>query len=119
MNAAILAASPYGKITQLISDHGTQFTGNKLDKKGIANHVFRNYVESTGIDFINARVGHPQTNGKLEKWFDCYKKHRGRFKSLQGFLHWYGMIKPHMSLKFNKAEKGVVSRFTEKISGYS
>ena len=104
LKAALRAAKPYGDIIQLISDHGTQFTANKLNQKGTAEHKFRMYVESRGIDFINARVSHPQTNGKIEKWFDLYKIHRDRFKSLKGFLHWYGKIKPHMSLKFNKAE---------------
>lgn len=104
LKAAILAAKPYGGITQLISDHGPQFIANKTDKKGAAEHKFELFVESNGIDFINARIKHPQTNGKMEKWFDLYKTHRNRFKSLRGLLNWYGNIRPHMSLRFNKAE---------------
>jgi len=53
---------------------------------------------------VLARVKHPQTNGKMERWFGCYKQHRDRFDKLEDFVNWYNDKRPHMSLKFNKAE---------------
>ena len=47
---------------------------------------------------------HPPTNGKIEKLFDTYEKHRDRFEQLDDFIDWYNNKRPHMSLKFNKAE---------------
>jgi transposase InsO family protein len=35
---------------------------------------FKIHLEKHGIKPILARIKHPQTNGKLEKWFDMYKK---------------------------------------------
>jgi hypothetical protein len=33
-----------------------------------------NYLEKHGIKPILAKVKHSQTNGKLEKWFDTYRR---------------------------------------------
>ena len=101
---AILSARPYGKIEQLITDHGIQFTVNKQDKKGRFRHAFKQYLEEKGIEHRFARVKHPQTNGKMERWFATYKQHRDRFENVDGFVDWYNDMKPHMSLNFNKAE---------------
>jgi len=53
---------------------------------------------------IHSKVKHPQTNGKIERWFSTYQKHRYRFDNLEDFVDWYNNKKPHMSLRFNKAE---------------
>ncbi|MCX5718428.1 MAG: DDE-type integrase/transposase/recombinase [Nitrospirae bacterium] len=101
---AIEFAKPYGGIRQLISDHGTQFTAPRRDKDGFADHGFEKILAESGIEQIFARVKHPQTNGKLERWFYTYQTRRNKFASLSEFLHWYNDMKPHMSLNFNKAE---------------
>ncbi len=33
-----------------------------------------------------ARIKHPQTNGKVEKFFDCYNRYRDDFESLDDFF---------------------------------
>lgn len=104
LNKAIEFVEPYGKIEQLISDHGTQFTANKKDKKGRSEHRFEQYLKEKDIEQLFARVKHPQTNGKMERWFVTYKQHRTRFDKLEKFVAWYNDKKPHMSLNFNKAE---------------
>lgn len=104
LDKAIEFSKSYGGIAQLITDHGTQFTANKRDKKGMAEHTFEQYLEKVGIELIHSRVSHPQTNGKIERWFDTYQKHRYRFDKLEDFVDWYNNKKPHMSLNFNKAE---------------
>lgn len=73
-------------------------------KKEEQNTHREQYLEKEGIEQVLARVKHPQTNGKMERWFGCYKQHRGRFDKLEDFVDWYNDKRPHMSLKFNKAE---------------
>ena len=65
-------------IRECISDHGTQFYADKRDKQGKADHFFENFLKEQGVRQILCGVNHPQTNGKVEKWFDFYEKHRGQ-----------------------------------------
>ncbi|MFH1126504.1 MAG: DDE-type integrase/transposase/recombinase [archaeon] len=104
LDKAIEFASPYGGILQLMSDHGTQFTASKKDKNDEAEHRFEQYLASKGIEPVHARVKHPQSNGKAEKFVDTYKKNRDKFDTLDAFVSWYNNKRPHMSLNFNKAE---------------
>ena len=93
-------ALKHGPIKQCISDHGTQFT--KTIGGGYSR--FKEYLKSKGIKQILCRVKHPQSNGKIEKWFDAYKNHRKAFKTKEEFLNWYNEIRPHRSLKFDILE---------------
>jgi putative transposase len=65
------------RIRECISDHGTQFYGVRRDKLGYAEHAFEVFLQEEGVKQILCRVNHPQTNGKVEKWFDFYEHHRG------------------------------------------
>jgi putative transposase len=92
-------ALKHGKIKQCISDHGSQFVSNLGgDSRFVA------YLERKGIQQILCRIKHPQSNGKIEKWFDCYNRNREAFNSAEEFLHWYNDIKPHRSLRFDILE---------------
>lgn len=93
-------ALQYGQIKQCISDHGTQFIKTLANK----NSRFVEYLKSRGITQILCRVKHPQSNGKIEKWFDTYKNHRKAFKTKEEFLKWYNKVRPHRSLKFDILE---------------
>jgi putative transposase len=92
----------------ILSDKGAQFYANKYDrtgKKGISE--FEKELEILGIDFWTARRSHPQTNGKMEKWFDTMKK---RFKKhpdegLHEFVKWYNEIRIHHALGYDAPEK--------------
>jgi len=91
-------ALKYGKIQQCISDHGTQF----IKQKGMKS-TFKDYLKTESIKQILCRIKHPQSNGKVEKWFDLYKNHRHAFKSDKN-IKWYNEIRPHRSLKFDELE---------------
>lgn len=93
-------ALKYGQIKQCICDHGSQFVSN-LDG---AKSRFVEFLKKKGIKQILCRVKHPQSNGKIEKWFDCYDRHREVFKTVEEFLHWYNDVRPHRSLKFDILE---------------
>ena len=49
-------------ISQVMTDHGTQFYANKRDKNGAADSRFENFLEKNKIKHIKARVKHPQSN---------------------------------------------------------
>jgi transposase InsO family protein len=89
----------YGQIKQCISDHGAQFMNNM---EGYSE--FQEFLKQKGIKFIPCKVKHPQSNGKIEKWFDCYDRHRKAFKTKEEFLHWYNEVRPHRSLDFENLE---------------
>ena len=95
----MMLALEHGKIKQCICDHGSQFISNLG-----GDSRFAAFLEKNGIKQILCRIKHPQSNGKIEKWFGCYDRHREAFNSIEEFLHWYNDIKPHRSLKFDILE---------------
>lgn len=92
----------------ILSDKGSQFYANKYDKTGQKGMCkFEQELAQLTIDFWTSRRNHPQTNGKMEKWFDTMKK---RFKkhpdeSLQTFVRWYNEERIHYSLSYDTPEK--------------
>jgi len=93
-------ALKHGKIKQCISDHGAQFVANIIDAEG----RFTTFLKENGIKQILCKVRYPQSNGKIERWFECYDRHREAFKTKDDFLHWYNDLRPHRSLKFEILE---------------
>ena len=93
-------ALKHGKIKQCISDHGSTFTSNFVDAKS----RFREYLVSKGIKPILCKIRHPRSNGKIEKWFQAYDRHRQAYKTIEEFLFWYNDLKPHKALKFDELE---------------
>ncbi len=85
-------------IEQAITDRGSQFYANKKDKNDESESSFEEFLEKNGIKHIKARVKHPQTNGKVEKWYDLYEKHRSKFEIFNDFVNWYNTIRFHESL---------------------
>ena len=94
----------FGKPDEILTDHGTQFVASRKDKKGYAKHKFGAFLEENGIRHILARVHHPQTNGKIERFFGLLEAKKSLFNSVDKFIHWYNYDKPHMSLDFDNAE---------------
>ena len=92
-------ALEYGKIKQCISDRGSQFMNNM---EGYSE--FQEFLKLVGIKHIKTKIKHPQSNGKIEKWFECYDRHRKAFEIKEEFLKWYNEIRPHRSLNFEMLE---------------
>ena len=92
-------ASKHGKIKQCISDHGSQFVSNSGGKS-----VFVEFLASRGIQQILCRIKHPQSNGKVEKFFSLYKARRHLFPSKEEFVTWYNEVRPHRCLQFEELE---------------
>jgi len=92
-------ARTHGTILQCISDHSSQFTNNHDGES-----KFAAYLDANGIKQILARVKHPQTNGKIERWFQTYEQHRDTFNTVEEFMHWYNAVRPHRGLRFEELE---------------
>ncbi len=85
-----------GKPLQILTDNGVQFTPARGDKG-----PFGIWCEKQGIQHILGRVAHPQTNGKVERFFGTYKTERDeRFETLNAFLTSYNEIKIHQSISY-------------------
>jgi len=85
-------------LEELISDNGSEFGAHRKNGKKEWDSRFKRHLESLGIKLITSRIKHPQTNGKIEKLFDCYNRYRDDFESLDDFVYWYNDVRFHESL---------------------
>lgn len=85
----------------LNSDRGSQFIPNKYDKRGKANHEFQEALKELGILFIPSKRRHPQTNGKMERFFGILdKEFDERFATLDEFIEWYNNERPSEAIDY-------------------
>jgi putative transposase len=92
----------------ILSDKGTQFYANIKTKEGQrAVSCFEKELSKQGISLWTSRRNHPQTNGKMEKWFDTMKKRKKRHpeETLQDFVKWYNEWRIHHALGYDTPEK--------------
>lgn len=92
----------------MLSDKGSQFYANirtKSGEKGISQ--FEEEVSSLGIDFWTSRRNHPQTNGKMEKWFDTMKKRKKKHpkETFHEFIKWYNEERIHHALGYKTPDE--------------
>ena len=95
----MIEALQQGKILQCIMDHGAQFISNVG-----GDSKFQSFLSEKEIKPILCRIKHPQSNGKIERWFETYDRHRPAFKTKEEFLSWYNERRPHRSLNFKELE---------------
>ena len=85
----------------VLSDKGTQFYTSKKNHKGERTvSVYEHVLDQLGIDAWTSRRQHPQTNGKMEKWFHTMKRTMHRFSTLQDFVRWYNEERIHHALHY-------------------
>ena len=101
LNAAI---RKHGKPKSILSDHGTTFYAveSVAREKGLTE--FEKYLLKNKIRFITGRVDHPQTNGKIEKFFDIFENKVKFFSSIYEFMYWYNHVRPHGAFDLSKLE---------------
>lgn len=105
------AICSYGRPNQILADRGTQFW-NAIGDLGTK---YSKLLESLDIEPIYARAYHPETKGKLERWFKTViqmflveARHlinkRSKYslaefnQLLKEWVEWYNTKKPHSSL---------------------
>lgn len=93
------AIDKYGTPDNILTDNGTQFTPTK-GQVG----PFSKWCEERGIKHILGRVHHPQTNGKIERWFGTYKSCEFKIgqDTLQTFVKYYNEDRLHQGIGYKK-----------------
>lgn len=90
------AIKKHGKPEAMLTDNGTQFTPARGEKG-----PFSLFCEEQGILHILGRIHHPQTNGKIERWFGTYKQ---EFKqdedTLEIFVKFYNEERLHQGINY-------------------
>lgn len=98
--AFINAMDKHGIPENILSDNGSQFTNTH--KRGDPKHEFTKFCLDNGIKHILGRIHHPQTNGKIERWFGTYKTElTDYYKNLDEFVYFYNHVRPHQSLNYD------------------
>jgi putative transposase len=94
----------FGRPRSILSDHGSTFYAveSQAREKGLTE--FEKYLLKSKIRFIMGRVDHPQTNGKIEKFFDIFEKKVKFFSSIDEFFTWYNEVRPHGAFDLSKVE---------------
>ncbi len=98
------AIKKYGRPASILTDRGTQFYAVETDEKLKGLTVFEKYLIETEVRQILSRVNHPQTNGKIERFFKTVDDKRGFFTNIDELMRWYNMKRPHMSLNLDIIE---------------
>ncbi len=90
--AFALAIKRHGKPDAIITDNGVQF------------HVhgkFEEFCKDNEIHHILGRVHHPQTNGKIERWFGTYKfEFKEGEDTLDSFVKFYNEERLHQGINY-------------------
>ena len=73
------AISRHGKPASVLTDHGSQFYANEKEAAARGEAMFEKELVALGIRHILARVNHPQTNGKLERFHGDLQRKLPRF----------------------------------------
>ena len=93
-----------GRPATILTDHGSQFYANESEYKAKGATEFEKTLVELEVKHILARVGHPQTNGKLERFHGEIQRKQKWFESIDELIHWWNNIKPHMSLDWDNLE---------------
>jgi len=90
------AISKHGKPEAILTDNGTQFTPARTEQG-----PFTRWCEERQIRHILGRVHHPQTNGKIERWFGTYKlEFKDGQDTLETFLKFYNEERLHQGIGY-------------------
>jgi putative transposase len=98
------AMAAFGRPKSMLTGRDVQFFTSPAEGKEKEPNDFQKFLEANSIQHIVGRVNHPQTNGKMERWFGTVKAKLHEFESLDELVHWYNHIRPHMSLNFEELE---------------
>ena len=117
------AIKEHGKPASVLTDHGSQFYANESESKKKGTSQYELKLAELDIRHILARVKHPQTNGKLERFHGELQRKMKFFVDVAGppgtaapigghiekdpvarFVKYYNYQRPHMSLDWENQE---------------
>lgn len=82
---------------QILTDNGSQFV-SVLNQEENDRTQFQKLLLAHGVEHIRARVRHPQTTGKIERFFRTFEEEHERFRCLDEYLYFYNHTRFHQSL---------------------
>ena len=97
------AIRQFGMPATILSDNGSCFVGRGGRKKtprpeSWVPTFFEAELIERGIDLINTRPYHPQTNGKLERFHRSLEEEIWHYKSLPAYIKYYNGRRLHFAL---------------------
>jgi putative transposase len=101
------AIAKYGPPEEILTDRGSQFYANEGERKEKGISQFEAYLAEQEIKHILCRVNHPQTNGKLERFYGVLEDkmiRRAQIAIIPEYVQWHNTIKPHLSLDWVNLE---------------
>ncbi len=100
------AIKEFGTPAQVLSDNGSCFTSARrgTPRGSWTPTLFENELLEHSIVLLNSRPHHPQTNGKLERWFRTLEKELTHFEKVDEFIEFYNEHRTHWSLDIKRAE---------------
>jgi len=98
------AIDKHGCPREVLTDRGSQFYANEGERREKGISQFEAFLAENGIRHILCRVNHPETNGKLERFYGVYEQKQHQFKSIDEYVHWHNEVKPHLSLNIEALE---------------
>ena len=101
------AIGELGTPATVLSDNGSCFVGRGGRKKPAGTWtptLFENELLNLGIELINSRPYHPQTNGKLERFHRSIEEEIHHYESLSEYIEYYNERRLHFSLDMRNYE---------------
>ena len=120
-NAVIVlrqAIKRFGTPATILSDNGSCFVGvRKGNPKGSwTPTTFEEELLGRGIELINSRPYHPQTNGKLERFHRSIEEEIAHYESLPEYIEYYNERRLHFSLDIANYETPLKAFCTRKAT---
>jgi len=107
------AIREHGKPASILSDHGTTFYSVESERREKGMTEFERCLLKHKIRFILGRVNHPQTNGKIEKFFDIFEQKIKWFSSIPEFMEWYNNVRPHGAIDLKAPVEAYYAKMPE------
>ena len=100
------AIRQFGTPAQILLDNGSCFTSARrgTPRGSWTPTLFEDELLERNITLLNSRPYHPQTNGKLERWFGTLEKELTHFDKVDEFIEFYNERRTHWSLDIKHAE---------------
>ena len=108
------AIAKWGEPREILTDNGTQFTSAR--NRGGGTTLFERFCKQNGIKHILGRVHHPQTNGKIERWFGTYKtEFDDRFNNLDEYMSFYNEMRLHQGINYQVPAERYLDNFKRSL----
>jgi len=99
------AIDQYGRPRQIITDHGAQFYSVRRGESS-----FDRFCKENDIEHIMGSIGKPTTTGKIERFFQTFKREYRMFNNLDTFVDYYNNRRLHAGIGYLTPAEVYVSR---------